>query len=108
MGQTSKEERERWGSKENEFLAGKSLRRLVADADQLEKESEEVLRLKAGIKDVLGIGPGSFSKKVGVIRCQRSKNPSGTDTWVVGRPCDCEACMAFLALAKLIDPDMRF
>ncbi len=68
---------------------------------------KEVRKLRSGITTVLGLGIGSFNPKVGVIRCQKSGNPCGTDTWVVGRPCKCEHCTAYLALHALVLPDKQ-
>ena len=31
------------------------------------------------------------------VRCLVTKNPRGTDTWKVGRPCQCGNCQAWLA-----------
>lgn len=29
-------------------------------------------------------------------RCKITTNPCGTDTWAVGRPCQCDECQAYL------------
>lgn len=30
-------------------------------------------------------------------RCEITGNPCGTDTWVVGRPCQCNPCQRYVA-----------
>lgn len=36
-----------------------------------------------------------------LIRCDGTKNPVGTDTEMVGRPCQCQACAAARRIAEL-------
>lgn len=38
-----------------------------------------------------------------VIRCKKTGSPSGTDTWMVGNPCDCSSCKVYLYLQELIE-----
>jgi hypothetical protein len=37
---------------------------------------------------------------VALLRCKVTKNPMGTDTWMVGYKCPCESCQAYLAIAR--------
>lgn len=36
-----------------------------------------------------------------LIRCDVTKNPVGTDTEMIGRPCQCQACAAARRIAEL-------
>jgi hypothetical protein len=35
-----------------------------------------------------------------VLRCLITNNPVGTDTWMVGRPCQCQNCREMLKTAQ--------
>ncbi len=46
-------------------------------------------------------------------RCQVTKNPCGTDTWMLGHSCQCDECQAYLAPCGachdcLHDPSLGF
>jgi len=39
--------------------------------------------------------------KVDATRCQKTKNPFGTDTWAVGHPCTCDVCLLAVSNNRL-------
>lgn len=41
---------------------------------------------------------GVLSSAVDQLCCQVTKNPCGTDTWMIGHPCECKHCRAYLTL----------
>jgi len=44
------------------------------------------------------IGPPFIVSKPTPPICERSGNPSGTDTWSLGHPCPCKPCTTYCAL----------
>lgn len=83
------------------------------DADELHLEAcEEWTRherrareLETTVLQVIGAGMATYKKEVGLIRCQHTNNPCGTDTWAIGQPCECEHCTAYLTLHRLVFPE---
>ena len=43
---------------------------------------------------------GSFSIIIADEHCRRTGNPCGSDTWVIGIPCDCKSCQKWLLVNK--------
>ena len=75
-------------------------------ADDIVRLIDQVDHMEETILQVIGESGKLYLSEVrGVIRCQITNNPCGTDTWMVGHPCTCEHCTAYLTLHKLVHPE---
>jgi hypothetical protein len=46
---------------------------------------------------------GGTLEKRSAFTCEVTGNPSGSDTWMVGKPCQCRQCQAYLAVRAIAD-----
>lgn len=79
---------------------------------EIECEPDEVeVSVFLGQADETGIQAGNSTEIAGPIggfsiivvadddkRCRRTGNPCGSDTWIIGIPCDCEPCQKWLSV----------
>lgn len=55
--------------------------------------------LADALPSAVGVPEGWQLVPTGAVRCLKTGNPFGTDTWMVGHSCDCAVCHSMLAAA---------
>ena len=75
--------------------------------DLANPQPEDLTALASALREVLSLVNGSAPAEHGVLtahfRCLVTKNPCGTDTWLVGHPCDCASCQTYLRLLRVYE-----
>lgn len=81
------------GAGEYAYAMELEIKQLEVERDELKADMETLMQINT---DLLNEREEAVAELMAVLRCEITRNLCGTDTWAVGKPCQCAACVAWV------------